>query len=91
MPSLRGAERRRSNPEGLIEDKPWRVLRLDCFAPLAMTAPLTSLRDAVDVEATPKAHRCVGCVYVEITHTKPNCTTNVLSQGNKPLNRVYAT
>ena len=40
-----------------------------------MTALLTSLRGAADVEAP---------------HTKPNCTTNGLSQINKPPNRVSA-
>ena len=86
MPSLRGAV-----GDEATHGECYASLCVDCFAPLAMTAPLTSLRDAVDVEATPKAHRCVGCVYVEITHTKPNCTTNGLSQSHKLLNRVFAT
>ena len=42
---------------------------------IAMTAPLTSLREAAGDEAT---------------HTKLNCTTHGLSPSNKPLNRVYA-
>ena len=86
-----------ANPEGLTEDNPWlekmpslrgavgdeathgecyASLCVDCFAPLAMTTPLTSLRGAAGVEAP---------------HTKPNCTTNGLSQSHKLLNRVFAT